>query len=818
MATLVVWLTVFVGAAEAPAAGPALTDEPVRLVLTADSAIEIVERVPAADLQGVHAPFLHRYLLARLGKASLAGKGPPVRFVIEAKAALWNQLPPADLTSVQEIDAFEVTVSPAQSSVRVTANTMLGAGFGLCHLLEKHFGVRWLFPGELGTVVPGPGEVILKPSTERCVPAMASRTYTGLRLAQHETMLAFRRTAAGKQLSAERHFFEARDYFKSLRLHYLTHASHNMFHIFPPEKYGTTSPDLYPLKEGKRFIPPGRNAWHPCYSNPKAREIAVAAAREAFDAGMHCFSLGINDGRRVQCQCDACRGAGWPSSYFNFVQAVAAAVKDRYPPHIIGVLAYGDVKVPTPELRLPDNVLVLVTGGRLQPWVGHAKHLGAYEWAIGVGNGVPLVPLRAMQENAAAYRRVGALTYHAEMHPVWAFDAPRVFVQSRLLWESRLDAHATLRDFCTAAFGPGGGAMERFFSQWSALRDRDVPRDGFFLPLPMDLWRHSQRQFDAVPLATYENTEQMLAEAERMPLSPAQAARLRMVRCFADYSHNVWRMNHLPREVFKVGAAPVRRALFDELLACRTRREALRAQMRQHPEWFLGASEGLDEFDGRDWEGYPGWTVNNEVDCALKTLLVHAVAEGRAADLSKLPADLKPLAVPTLRMPLKLAPRKSHGWYTEEKAVTMPGQRSGDGLLRWRTQGPTDQRILAGTAGEGRYKQHVGLGIASFAADVSPRRLLQLELTLSGRKGEAVVHIVNHATNMGWAPVIVPHRFGITEQTVAIRMVIEPVYPGSKWMEQATSHDIHVLWTPDADDSKLDATCRAVRLNLARPK
>lgn len=65
---------------------------------------------------------------------------------------------------------------------------------------------------------------------------------------------------------------------------------------------------------------------------------------------------------------------------------------------------------------------------------------------------------------------------------------------------------------------------------------------------------------------------------------------------------------------------------------------------------------------------------------------------------------------------------------------------------------------------------------------------------------------------------IVPGRFGAAGETVAIRMVVEPVYPDSKWMAQATPHDIHVLWTPVGDDSKLEATCREVCLDPAWAK
>ncbi|MBM4080573.1 MAG: DUF4838 domain-containing protein, partial [Planctomycetes bacterium] len=425
------------------------------VALTPETSLRIVERVPAEELKGQLAPFLQKYLLAALRRAELEGAGEVVTFTLEARHALWHEVPPQELKDVQDIDAFEVEVG--ENAVRISGPTMLAAGYGTGYFLEKHLGVTWVMPGELGVVLPARTSFRLKPGRERVKPAFVSRTYTGMLYPDPAYRLAFQKSDAGRILQPERHYFTAHDYFKSLRLHLLTHASHNMFNIYPVEKYGATLPEIYPIKNGKRFIPPDRNAWHPCYANPKTLEIALARMAEAFEKQKtHCFSLGINDGLRVQCQCPDCTRSPWPTPYFDYVKKVAEQAKRYYPPHLIGVLAYGDVKFPLPDLVLPENVLVLVTGSRLAAWQGHARHLGTYEYAYGSGFWVPNFPLKAMKVNALAYRQFGAKVYHAEVHPVWAFDAPKVFIQSRLLWDPDLDVEAALKTFCDAAFGAGG--------------------------------------------------------------------------------------------------------------------------------------------------------------------------------------------------------------------------------------------------------------------------------------------------------------------------------------------------------------------------
>jgi len=621
----------------------------------------------AGELRGT----LVKYLKLALGRDELNGTGAPVELVVRTRASYWYQLPPGAIADVRDMDAFEIEVtSQPRAVITITGRTPVATGYGVMAFLEDHIGVHWAFPGELGLCLPPRKTVELKEGRSVARPFVVARVMSGL-AARDPARDRKQRPTSGVAME-ERGFFSAEDFFKSMRMHHES-VTHNMIHIFPIEESLAKHPEIFPLKEdGQRFVPATRakgegaggnnnfQAWHPCYTNPKTLEVAIAKGRAAYDGRRLFYSLGINDGQRVQCQCAECRRVGWPQSYYQFVTRVAEALRGNYPPRMVGVLAYGDVGLPPRALKLPDNVLVNVAGDRHSLWHGLAPRLGTYEYIYGAGYVVPNLPLEIIQENFRYYRANQLLLYRAEAYPLWAFDAPKLYIIRRLLWNPEDDVQRLLREFCDRTFGAAGSAMYRYYVAAGSWRKDDV-RPGDVTPVWGKEWPFKDtQQFSRCPPDYHARLDAALREAAAGTLTDAERKRLDMVAAFTDFSAvftDIWRF----KETVFSGAADLARAA--ELGAkLATRKEAVMARLREHPEWFRGSSVQFDTFTEREWPLVP---LEQQLQTAVTTARHPSVRSGGES-----PALARRTA--SLLVPLG---RKEHPWHKPEQTVAMDSTR-----------------------------------------------------------------------------------------------------------------------------------------------
>lgn len=778
------------------------------ITLDSQSNIKITTDGNPGDQGKPLAQLLERYLLRALQKQTLQGTGEPVEFVIRAEAPTWDKLPRQSLHDISDIDSFEIVITAKpKASVLISGKTAFGAGFGIMQFLEKHVGVTWLFPGELGLALPKTPKIQLRETRERSSPLYVSRMYTG--------MLYNDASLAEPSIGV---FFRSYDYFKSLRLHSLSYASHALSYVFSVKEFGASLPEIYPLKDGKRYIPPAPDdpkdtvgmwsAWHPCYSNPKTSEIAIRKAKESFKKGSHAFSLGIGDGLRVQCQCDDCKKAGWPNAYFNFVTKVANAVKDYYPPQMIGLIAYGDVKVPPPDLHLPDNVFVVATGGEAQlaTWARHASHLGIYEYIYGDGWWIPNFPLDGLRHNEAIYRAYNARFYSAEAYPTWAFDAPKIAIRSRLLWDAKLDVNAALDRYCRAAFGDGGPTMARYYRRWAALR-RDEVQPGKIAPMNrFDLWRNPAAQFALASQADFDSADTCIAKAKRAALSEAERKRLEMVEAFHESSKNLFQIYSATRRAFDVSGKTDWEQTANKLSELNTGRRGRYDNMKRHPEWFTGTGNTLEAA----WvEKYLG-TLPYEVDAALDACLFHLdgrfdglTLPGKREAVFRLPRTIKPEA---------LHPRSPHPWYPPERYDTLTVATNATGIvLRSVVPAPVD----------GQFKPQF---TANYVNDLTAHggKFYKCDLALAGRDGVATILFQMGSNNSACPVTQLTESFGSRREERKREVIVRPRFFDSQTripdpnfpadQKYQAVLEIIVTWKPKSTRSALEGSCATERI------
>ena len=779
------------------------------------SDITVREEGPFETVAGELRGTLVKYLKLALGREDLQGVGRPVEFVLRTSATYWHQLPPETLADIRNIDAFEIEiVSEPQGVITITGQTPLATGYGVMAFLEEYLGLHWAFPGELGLCVPPRRAFVLKEGRLSVRPFVFGRVMSGLVL---QDPAGERKPRAASGVAAqERSFFSAGDFFKSMRMHQEA-VTHNMIRIFPIEESLKNWPEIFPrMEDSQPFVPDARargegtggqnsyQAWHPCYTHPRTLEVAVTKGRETFAEGRLLYSLGINDGERVHCQCAECRRAGWPQAYYQFVNRVADALRDAYPPRMVGVLAYGDVGLPPPDLALRENVLVNVAGDRHSLWRGKAPRLGTYEYVYGAGYVLPNLPFEIIQENFRYYQAHDLLLYRAEAYPVWAFDAPKLYVIRHLLWDPKADVHWLVRQYCDRTFGAAGAAMNRYYlaaGSWrpdSPVRDDVTPVWGKEWPFKDPL------QFHHCPLDYHARLEAALREAAACEITEAQRQRLDMVAAFTEFSAvytEIWRCKEA---VFGGGLTSARAA--ESAAALAKREDAIMARLRKHPEWFCGSSVHFDDLTRREWP-------LTQLECQLQTAIVTArhpmASPGADAPVGRAPSLLLPLA------------RKEHPRYKPDQTVAMGATRGVLAGFRFKTvpneviDSPDDPRR------HGRYKaQWLHATSRDLPAESSP---LVLEVTMKGAAGMLRIEAEGNRPGSQPAKQTLAEclvSFQTTPSEATRRFVIDLVSRGVTISDpsNASAEDaiaklqLHFLWRPDQAEAWLEgaATLRAL--------
>ncbi|MCK5801665.1 MAG: DUF4838 domain-containing protein, partial [Lentisphaeria bacterium] len=211
-----------------------------------------------------------------------------------------------------DADGF-VIAFPDTRNIVIAGPAQYGTEFGVYEFLERHVGVRWLFPGELGEFLPMRQALVIPMVEMRQEPAYHSRLLGGPGWWQ-----GFRTHEKNeKSLWARRNRMQTR-----MRYH------HNLFRLFPPENYTKSHPEFFPIVGGKRYLPTGskedQSGWQPCFTEPGTTSEAIRNICAYFKAHPDevSYSLGLNDGRggpfSGHCECERCLKAVGTTS-INFV-------------------------------------------------------------------------------------------------------------------------------------------------------------------------------------------------------------------------------------------------------------------------------------------------------------------------------------------------------------------------------------------------------------------------------------------------------------------------------------------------------------------
>jgi hypothetical protein len=400
-----------------------------------------------------------------------------------------------------------------------------GTRYAVTTFLEDRLGVRYLWPGDLGKVVPRRETITVTDFQHRFTPKLAQRRIRSMgyhdRIQTGLDRLGFTRAEYERLIAdAQRTQGESPDWFGWHRLGGTLNLSAG--HAFPHlwAKYGKDHPDWFALQpDGSRDQSRSPDRARLCVSNG---ELIAAVAREKIEElnknpNLLGVSIAPNDGGRTTfCTCPRCEALDsakgrkvllWDFSKGSrrdfehvsltdrmvyFWNAIAEQVARVHPDRFLVVDAYSVYAAPPVERKLHPNLVVRFAPlayhdedyrqQSLREWDGWSKAARRIFFRpnlmlAGRRDGMPLVYVHKFGKDFRYLADHGMMgtDFDACCHH-WATQGLNYYVVARLHWEPEQDVSAIVEDYCQAGFGPAAKSVRRYFEGLEALLDEAAAR------------------------------------------------------------------------------------------------------------------------------------------------------------------------------------------------------------------------------------------------------------------------------------------------------------------------------------------------------
>lgn len=291
--------------------------------------------------------------------------------------------------------------------------------------------------------------------------------------------------------------------------------AHSAFAMVPPSVYFDSHPEYYSLVNGERRSQ--SIGGQLCYTNPDVLRICTEWVLQwiAEHPEVECVDISQNDaypGDYGACECPTCRAVveeegAEMGPILRVVNAIAAAVKERYPNKLVDTLAY-QYTVSRPEHTVPlDNVVIRlchhacyfhgIEGEELgteyreavDDW--HTVAPSIWVWHYGTNFWSYLTPnpnLTAIPKDMRFYydHGVNGVMLQGNIQSTGGeLSDFRQYLTAQLLWDPTQDPMVIRSEFCEGYYGPAKGDVMEFLASmdaWAAALDQHIPMNGWDPP------------------------------------------------------------------------------------------------------------------------------------------------------------------------------------------------------------------------------------------------------------------------------------------------------------------------------------------------
>jgi hypothetical protein len=392
-------------------------------------------------------------------------------------------------------------------------NTSAGTLFGVYEWLERNVGVRWLWPGELGTNVPKSSTIVSASADETIAPRFFQRNVrAGLGFKFDHPALGFTAKAAEEYAKVQTVFLRRHRMGRGERISY-GHAFTDWW-----ERFGKEHPEWFQLVGGKRGPAKPGARYSMCVSNPGLHREIVAQWKAR---GAPNFINTVENDIVGGCECESCRAWDGPTppdamKYYapNFKVYGSRFMSDRYArfslavqqlaaqenPQVtaIGYVYFNYFQAPTSGVKLNDRILLgyCPSAGWYpraddehdwykRQWTGW-RETGARLFArtnyFLDGYCMPFIFAHQFADDFQHDARHGmAGTDFDSLTGQWSTQGPSLYLLMRLHTRPDAKTDALLAEYYSG-FGPAAALVKDYFDYWEryTMDNRPLITDVFY--------------------------------------------------------------------------------------------------------------------------------------------------------------------------------------------------------------------------------------------------------------------------------------------------------------------------------------------------
>lgn len=416
------------------------------------------------------------------------------------------------------------------------SNARTGTLWAVYDFLQDQLGCRWIWPGEIGRVVPRRQTIEVGDLDVRETPVVKIR---GFRMvAQEKHRAAYEKEGLGRLLDLgetyNRISEDERVWLRRMRMGESFRLSYG--HAFTDwwEKYKDSHPDIFAMQaNGKRG--PSKSSRPDfvkmCVSNPKLWDLQLAPIKKYAAEGAKGLWINTceNDGGGGFCTCPQCRAwdadpnaqpaparavedgsdvdarqggsAELPESlsdrYARWYNELAVRARQVDPEARIIAYAYSRYRSPPSKIeRIEPNIWIGYVGFNAYPRPADYRQMSVDEWSgwsrrgatvflrsnslFYCGEGAPFVVSHQLAEDLKFQVENGLRATDFDcLQGYWATTGPSYYVLARMLWDTEADPDEVLGEFYRA-FGPTEPVIKEYFDYWEDFTVRMGNDPGFF--------------------------------------------------------------------------------------------------------------------------------------------------------------------------------------------------------------------------------------------------------------------------------------------------------------------------------------------------